>query len=670
MDFFVNYDSLIEDFYSDALSYESFCEYFWTYVNPCFSIRAIYVQSIVAICCSAFNANTTPYFTFTPWEVFRKFLGFEEARIILNSGNTPWNINPEKQNMHSKSLLPYFIPKRNEESTSSGFKKVLSKILSMGVDINHSDKNGLTSLHYAAFDASVEEVKELVKNDADISTKDRFGDFPIVYAAASGNCKVLKYLASMREMTEELYNRLLEISYLNGHSHKVSNTLKRIYAIKKTKFNLTYCFDGFWYISRTVGQLVGVINALQFDMNLDGGTSDFGGINSPINRFFHLEEKLEAENYKIKDEVEILIQRISNNIKKNNKEDFLFVLSGSCVEKTKIGAYNEFDYLCIWNIDSSTVQIRPYQLDKQYTQISISNKLCLSSEFSLTFLDQIMEILLDPRIWMDLHLSWDGDVSGGGILTLTLFWEGHNAKRLKISFDLVSTIIIRKKLNRSEDLTRLLEFYPELEEVLGERLYVAKQVHDVKLPEENDSFVQHDNLLVDEFCIPTDKIQYSLWRISFSPIESKLFQLLPQNARDGYKLVKFLRSIQYPSMSTYFIKTVLFRQVLKILEEKSDKIYLQQISAKDWALKVLHELYDYGNTTKRIPNFFLSSFMVNMDTRFEDQSDDSSDFDDEGDPVEYNTFWKIEKQYKRLEIDTKTQNNSEDNDCDNDDNDD
>ena len=60
-------------------------------------------------------------------------------------------------------------------------KLVLNRVLSLGIDINHQNKNGHTPLYYPCIYESIETIELLLKEGADPNIKDNFGKTPYEY---------------------------------------------------------------------------------------------------------------------------------------------------------------------------------------------------------------------------------------------------------------------------------------------------------------------------------------------------------------------------------------------------------------------------------------------------------------------------------------------------------
>lgn len=73
----------------------------------------------------------------------------------------------------------------------NGHPEVVEFLCSVGSDEGHKDNDGAVALHYAVTHDHVELVKHLT-NQHTVEAKDRYGQHPMMIAAANGNLKVGK----------------------------------------------------------------------------------------------------------------------------------------------------------------------------------------------------------------------------------------------------------------------------------------------------------------------------------------------------------------------------------------------------------------------------------------------------------------------------------------------
>ncbi|CAL2036604.1 unnamed protein product [Caenorhabditis brenneri] len=84
----------------------------------------------------------------------------------------------------------------------NGHSKVVEYLCGVGSDEGHKDNDGAVALHYAVTHDDVELVKPLT-NKHTVEAKDRYGQHPMMIAAANGNLKVLGYLMEVSDIINQ-----------------------------------------------------------------------------------------------------------------------------------------------------------------------------------------------------------------------------------------------------------------------------------------------------------------------------------------------------------------------------------------------------------------------------------------------------------------------------------
>ncbi|MBN3294957.1 MYPT1 phosphatase, partial [Amia calva] len=79
-------------------------------------------------------------------------------------------------------------------SCSAGDREEVAELLRQGADINHANVDGLTALHQACIDDSVDMVRYLVENGCDVNQCDNEGWTPLHAAASCGFVEIARYL--------------------------------------------------------------------------------------------------------------------------------------------------------------------------------------------------------------------------------------------------------------------------------------------------------------------------------------------------------------------------------------------------------------------------------------------------------------------------------------------
>lgn len=84
----------------------------------------------------------------------------------------------------------------------NGHSKVVEYLCGIGSDEGHKDNDGAVALHYAVTNDNVELVKPLT-NKHTVEAKDRYGQHPMMIAAANGNLRVLEYLMEVSDIINQ-----------------------------------------------------------------------------------------------------------------------------------------------------------------------------------------------------------------------------------------------------------------------------------------------------------------------------------------------------------------------------------------------------------------------------------------------------------------------------------
>jgi hypothetical protein len=75
--------------------------------------------------------------------------------------------------------------------------EVVKYLVGIGVDINHEDRDGCSALHFLAQDGSVDMIKFMVENGAEVNKTCRGSETPLKWASYGDNAAVMDYLVSV-----------------------------------------------------------------------------------------------------------------------------------------------------------------------------------------------------------------------------------------------------------------------------------------------------------------------------------------------------------------------------------------------------------------------------------------------------------------------------------------
>ncbi|XP_066914386.1 uncharacterized protein [Clytia hemisphaerica] len=534
-------------------------------------------------------------------------------------------------------------------------------LLEVGVDINIVYNQGMTCLHYAVsvspnrqFSGHEKIVHLLLKKGASVDAVDCYGDPPIVYAAATGNIKILKILYEKNkqlggEVNDQLFERMISLAELHGHD-QVIREVEKLRDPEFGKPNKRYCkcvsVLYHWPTSSepnrglSVNELQRLVAQTKKTISLADDTyknwlkhkvedTIFKEKNGPsplvFHKFFVRDKRLKMENLEIQEQLTELLNRIAEFGKLIDPNlSFKPILSGSNTEGTKIGLLDEIDFLC--HIEF------PVKLEYQITtdiktpnlkRIEITNveeiadgmnelfyndnngKSYLSAKIAHRLWKVFVSSFKHNKIWEGLNLSmpwWEKkDFFKPSTLrfisTTNFIWNSQNVKMLTISIDLVPTLLLKddeKEIqeNPPSETFRTLKSFFDISE--NETLLVSKLAHSRSI----------DDVVV-------------LWRKSFSYIESTIFQQLPQCVRDGYKLTKFIRhqslcpaySKSYSRnidkmITSYMLKTCLFHEIAMNIKASSGKPQFDIHTPAEWGTKILSRLEKFMKRSSNVQAYY------------------------------------------------------------------
>ena len=328
--------------------------------------------------------------------------------------------------------------------------------------------------------------------------------------------------------------------------------------------------------------------------------------------------KMTEELEIIKEEINTLMKRIARDVKElDTRMGFTPVLSGSMSEGTKIGRMDEFDFLLYMHSVAELLDIKEADdtipgfvkmnakrdLSKDQRQaIFIGDKL-VASVFGCYIYSLIQRVLGREDTWLDLHFYWDKgplEVSGGTsqVCNLELRWVGREYNNLSISVDLAPVIHLQNWWPKA--LVEQTLLLPKAVKDYGSLIVVCKPA-----PEE-----------------PFEEGHESYFRLSYSHLETSIFNSLPLDIKYSYVLAKILmenRSKLVPShhsgrtdISSYMLKMAFFTQYEKFLksgndEDKQIQSFSEEIPVENVRRLTSSMFAQLENCikNKKLPSFFL-----------------------------------------------------------------
>ncbi|XP_020601745.1 uncharacterized protein LOC110040813 isoform X1 [Orbicella faveolata] len=287
--------------------------------------------------------------------------------------------------------------------------------------------------------------------------------------------------------------------------------------------------------------------------------------------------KMTEELEIIKEEINTLMGRIARGVKElDTRMGFTPVLSGSMSEGTKIGRMDEFDFLLYMHSVAELLDIReaddtipgfvkmnakPDLSKGQSQDIFIGDKL-VASVFGRYLYSLIQRVLGREDTWLDLHFYWDKgplkvSAATSQVCNLELRWVGREYNNLSISVDLAPVI-------------HLQNWWPKA--VVEQTLLLPKSVKN------------YGSLIVVCKAAPAEPFEgghESYFRLSYSHMETRIFNSLPLDIKYSYVLAKILMeniSKLVPNhhsgrtnISSYMLKMAFFTQYEHFLKSGNQK---------------------------------------------------------------------------------------------------
>lgn len=498
----------------------------------------------------------------------------------------------DAQDNHGKTALMY--------ASEEGLIGYLEILIDSGASVDIADKIGCTALHYACKRDDVCFVKKLLNSNANVNKSDCYGHTPMLYAAASGRTKIVRFLIQSVKLSEGTWNEMLLLSKINDqilcYNHLMFMKSGKIdEEEKEARPTLNLEEINTWLDEKL--KTVSTNNQMQTK------------ISSAVRKFNDLEEMREKENRQVLQDVTELVKHVCEFInEEQSKFRFTPVLSGSNSEGTKVGISDEIDFLLVTK-EPYKVSIVPRDDLKNFVNIKVDDNFYPHAEDETVYLSShnigtfvfksVCQALAQKEVWQGLHLSWYGDIQGSHICTLQLQCTTASYKLKEISLDLVPTLSLLNVENQPSANIKILTKFFDLSEELKQTLVISK----------NPVFQLHMGDV--------------MWRVSYSIIETKIFQVVSENIRKGYKLAKFIRnSAVCPKIESYFqvgehncideanafissymLKTsLLYELTFRLQTEEWDSI--SGDSELTWACNILDRLEVMIKTKKYLPHFF------------------------------------------------------------------
>lgn len=453
-------------------------------------------------------------------------------------------------------------------------------LLDMGADANVSNICGITALHMAAFrNASL--VEMLLDHGANGMARDMHGDTPISYA----------FNAKFQEVVDVFIKR-----GIITHT-KVMAMTKHI-----TQSTSVAYYDH----ADTENQDVDLLRAY---------TEKY------IEHFMHKPLVFDRDEcHLMMEQIVALMQRLCEGVQRRDPRlSYTPVLSGSVSEGTKHTDPDEFDFLLCFdqfypNIDVLEGGINPASYCKVILkQDSLTHPIadffddddhCLTfSKFVPHLYTVISQVLSNTDMWKGLGFLWKNgpDCTSHKISTLNLLWVGPSYKCLDVAIDLVAALTMPG-------------WWPQ--NIIPNRKLLTQSLKDegclivMKPPQTKKNQVN----IID----PNKHM-----RISFSKVETAIFNNQTLIVRKGYMLAKSIRNAcpelsmgaynglgsADATFSTYALKTCLFEELEENGELIEDSEVNQHTVVRDIAYRIWVRL-EYAVKVGQMTSYFVYEYKV------------------------------------------------------------
>ncbi|XP_066911211.1 uncharacterized protein [Clytia hemisphaerica] len=443
----------------------------------------------------------------------------------------------ESSNLSANSfgwdLLTFSVVKENEI-----FVKLL---LERGLNPNLADSNQLTPLHFACWKKNKNIIELLLKHGADVNTESNHNALPIDFVRGINSCEVIELLKEKGSLQPSTSSFLDPVEVLNE-----DNTIPETIYIKDIDEHILNNEDRKNVMTFIVKNF---LEGPKIDENVD-----FQSLSGNI---------------------KTLLTRIADEVRETHPElSFTPVLSGSVSEGTKVTYPDEFDYLLYLDNFQGTVRIIENScpsgfcrakglsdIDKEQGRYFNNEEYLEASKLTQNIYTIINHIASKNSIWdgLGIYLK-EGPDCNSSIASMEILWIGPKYRFLPVSIDLVIALEIKDWLPKCMSGKNYNS--PVLKDAVKEGCLIV-----VKPPKDdldcNDYYGKND-----------------MFRISFSKIETKIFNICPPGYKLGYMLAKALRewvpsfsaawikhpdyeSHTKPSLPSYYLKNYLFFEMEK-----------------------------------------------------------------------------------------------------------
>ncbi|VDI31626.1 Hypothetical predicted protein [Mytilus galloprovincialis] len=404
------------------------------------------------------------------------------------------------------------------------------------VDVNTSDIYGSTPLHFAAYHNNEEQIKILLKYDADVNARDNLQERPLDTAKRhrSFRCIALLKEADIIEHKQTiLYTRIPKL-------------------LDSTFLEIIFGFPEA-IISSCIQSPQDIQTLLHLPLNL----KDF--MNYLLESYHIRSQKNNSEVDSVTFEVNNLVTSLCTHIGKYDSRFEMSVFpSGSMAEGTKIDRPNEFDFmLCLDKLNDITdivmadnsmkngfasLKFKDIPDIDEYLSFTDADGYFLPVLFLRLFSEYLKRALNEPHLWKEGNLYFNVKNKftirhEKPVFTFGVYWFGSVYKQLKISIDLVPAVYKRGWWPTNIDVDKIPLVSPDIK---AAGCFLILQTKKLKISVDNSHCISQTCNTEDN---DVDLAKKRMLRISAAPAEICLMKSLPNKFRQAYVLAKILKNV-------------------------------------------------------------------------------------------------------------------------------
>ncbi|CAC5394682.1 unnamed protein product [Mytilus coruscus] len=355
-------------------------------------------------------------------------------------------------------------------------------LVEVKVDVNTSDIYGSTPLHFAAYHNYEEQIKILLKYDADVNARDNLQERPLDTAKRHKSFRCIALFKAV-DRTKQGYTLIYT----------------RIPTFEEILCELPEII-----ISSSIQSPQDIQTLLHLPLNL----KDF--MNYLLESYHIGSRKNNSEVDSVTFEVNNLVTSLCTQIGKYDSRFEMSVFpTGSMAEGTKIDRPDEFDFM-----------------------------LCLDKLFS----EYLQRELNEPHLWKEGNLYFNVKNKfrirlHKPVFTFGVYWCGSVYKQLKISIDLVPAVYKRGWWPKNIDVDTIPLVSPDIK---AAACFLILQTKVLQISVNNSHCISQTCNTEDNI---EELAKKRMLRISAAPAEICLMKSIPNKFRQAYILAKILKNV-------------------------------------------------------------------------------------------------------------------------------